>query len=224
MSSMSFKEQGGYIDKLLIPLIISIILLVGVAGFGIWAFAERQDYKTNSDQKAAAAAAAQKEATQAEDAARYAEEAKNPLKTFVGPSDFGSVTFQYPKTWSGYVMQFITAETPLESYFHPNVVPDVNLPTNAFALRVSIVEKPYSTVLEGYADATKKGTIFVAPYKFPKVERVIGTRIDGEISKDKRGSLILMPIRNVTLQVWTEAEQYLPDFDNIILPNLSFSP
>ena len=207
-------------------LILVVILLIGALGFGIWAFAGRQDYKDNSDQKAAAAAAEAKAVTQAEDATKFAEEAKNPLKTFVGPSDFGSVTFQYPKTWSGYVVQAATSsgDMPLDGFFHPDVVSNVDLPTSVFALRVSIVSEPYSEVLETFTSSVDEGKVTVSPYKLPKVESVIGSRVEGEIVQGKRGSLVLFPLRNVTLKVWTETDQYVADFNNTILPNLSFSP
>lgn len=222
MSSMSHTSQGGYIDKLLLPLIVVVLLFFGAVGFGVWAFMGRQDYKNNSDQKAAAAAAAQKKATQTEEAAKYAEEAKNPLKNFVGPADFGSVTFQYPKTWSGYVIK--SDSSPLNAYFYPDVVPNVDNATNAYALRVAIIEKPYSEVLQGYQGDVEEGAVTVTPYASPKVEGVVGSRVDGQITKEERGSVVLFPIRNITLQVWTEADQYINDFNNIILPNLSFAP
>lgn len=222
MSSMNHNRQGGYIDKLLIPLVVILLLFLGTAGFGVWAYMERQDYKNNSDQKAAAAAAEQKKATQAEEAAKYAEEAKSPLKTFAGPSDFGSVTFEYPKTWSGYVVS--GGNTPLNGYFQPDIVPNVENEANSFALRVAVVEQSYSKILSGYNGDAKEGSVTVSPYASPKVEGAIGTRIDGEIVKGKRGSMVIFPVRNVTLQVWTEADQYVSDFNNIILPNLTFAP
>jgi len=217
---------GGYIPpknhNLLVPLIASVVLFLLAIGFGAWAFMERQDYKDNSDQKAAAAAQETKAATQAEEAAKYAEEAKSPLKTFVGPSDFGSVTIQYPKTWSAYVQE--GSETPLNGYFHPNVVPDVEQETSVFALRVEIVEESYDQVLGEFTAASEQGEVTVAPYKLPKVSSVVGSRIDGQVAQDKRGSMVLFPLRNVTLKVWTETDQYLTDFNDIILPNLTFSP
>jgi hypothetical protein len=221
MSSMSLNyRQGGYLNSLIIPLVAVLVLFVGAAGFGLWAFMERQDYKNNSDQKAAAAAADQKEATQAEDAAKYAEESKNPLKTFVGPSAFGGVAIQYPKTWSGYIIQDEANNVPLNAFFHPDVVPS----TGNYALRIAIVDQPYNKVLEGYKDAITKGTVAVSAYQLPKVPSITGSRVDGEIDKDKQGSLVMFPIRNVTLEVWTEATQYIDDFNTHVLPNLSFAP
>lgn len=228
MSSMDqygYNSSGGS-HRFLLPFVIAAVLFIIAAGFGAWAYTERQDYKDNSDQKAAAAAEAAKMATQQEEAAKYTEEAKSPLKTFIGPADFGSVTFQYPKTWSGYVVQdsSSSSDMPLDGYFHPDVVPDVDLPASVFALRVSIVSEPYSEVLENYASSVEEGKAVVAPYKLPKVDSVVGSRVDGDIEQGKKGSMVLLPLRNVTLKVWTETDQYLNDFNGIVLASLSFSP
>lgn len=227
---MSNMDQYGYPGssgrRFLTPLIIVTVLLIIVAGFGVWAFMGYQDYKANSDQKAAAAAEEAKVATQAVEATKYAEESKNPYKTFTGPSDYGSVTFQYPKTWSGYVLQDSTAGSglPLDTYFHPDVVPDIAGASSIFALRVAIVSEPYDQTLEAYAGGVEDGSVTVIPYKLPKVEGVVGSRINGLIDQDTQGSIVLFPLRNVTLKVWTETDQYINDFNTIILPNLSFSP
>lgn len=217
---------GGYTPPkshtMLIPLIVLLALFVVAAGFGVWAFMERQDYKDNSDQKAAVAVEQAKAATQTEDALKYAEEAKNPLKTFVGPSDFGSMTVQYPKTWSAYVQQ--GSEIPLNGYFHPDVVSDVEQETSVFALRIEIVEEAYDQVLGEFTAASEQGEVTVSPYKLAKVNSVIGSRVEGQIEQDKQGIMVIFPLRNVTLKVWTETNQYTKDFNDIILPNLTFSP
>lgn len=206
-------------------LVVVALLLVAAAGFGTWAFMQRQDYKDNSDQKAAAAAEEARAATQVEEAAKYAEEAKNPLKTFVGSADFGGVTVQYPKTWSAYAVTGTSRSgTPLDAYFHPDVVPNVDAATSVFALRIEIVEQPYDQVLTGFSSGVQAGEVAVSPYTLPKVPGVIGSRVSGQIESNKRGNMVLFPLRNVTLKVWTETDQFLADFDNTILPNLTFAP
>jgi len=61
----------------------------------------------------------------------------------------------------------------------------------------------------------------------PKVPSVAGTRLSGQIfssSKAAPGTIVLVPMRDKTLEIWTESNDYLPDFNTYILPNLSFSP
>jgi hypothetical protein len=199
-----------------------VVLLLGVAGFGTWAFASRQDYKNNSDQKSAAAATAAVKDTQIKDAAKYAEESKNPLKQFVGPSQFGSVTAQYPKTWSGYIIA--NASTPLSAFFHPDVVPDVVSQGNAYALRIQVVSRSYAQQLLMYETQVQSKKVTVKPYSLPKVPDVVGSRIDGQISTNNQGSVIILPLRNLALQISTESQDFEKDFNEIILPNFTFSP
>ncbi|MET0779305.1 MAG: hypothetical protein ABWY71_00570 [Candidatus Saccharimonadales bacterium] len=222
MSGMR-NNQAGFINGLLIALIACGLLLLVFVGFGAWAYGSRQDYKLNSDKKSATAAAAVKEQTQQADAIIYAEQAKNPLKTHVGPDAYGAITVQYPKTWSAYVIENGNA-VPMNDYFHPDVVPDTGKTTNAYALRVQVVQSTYSQVMTQYQSLAVTKKVTVAPYKLPKVPSVVGSRVDGQITAQKQGTMIVLPLRNVTLTISTESQDFENDFNNIILPNLTFSP
>jgi len=222
MSGMSTNRQSGSANILLVSLISAVVLLLSVAGFGTWAFNSRQDYKNHSDTKSAVAAAAAVKVSQASDAIKYAEEAKNPLKAFVGPGQYGSITVQYPKTWSGYIVQ--NNATPLDAYFQPNVVTDITSPNISFALRIQVVNQTYAQVMATFSSKVTTKQVTATPYSFPKVKSVIGSRIDGQISIDNQGSIIVLPLRNLALLVSTQSQAFEPDFNNIILPNLSFSP
>ncbi|HSW99020.1 MAG TPA: hypothetical protein VLF71_04225 [Candidatus Saccharimonadales bacterium] len=209
-------------NMLLIPLIVAVVLLIAAASFGAWAFSSRSDYKNHSDAKAAVAAAAAVKAAQQSDAQRYAEEAKNPLKRFVGPSQFGSVAVMYPKTWSGYVIT--NQSTPLSAYFQPDVVPDVQAQDGAYALRVQVVSQTYANQLQSYSSLVSNKKVTLTPYSFPKVPGVVGSRIDGQISINNQGTIIVVPLRNLSLVVSTESQTFEPDFNNTILPNFTFAP
>jgi len=40
-----------------------------------------------------------------------------------------------------------------------------------------------------------------------------------------QGSMVLVPLRDKTLKIWTEADEtYLKDFNENILPNYTFEP
>lgn len=207
---------------LLIPLIAAVVLLISAASFGAWAYSSRSDYKNHSDVKSAAAASAAVKATQESDAKKYAEEAKSPLKKFAGPSQYGSVTAQYPKTWSGYVIS--NQSTPLSAYFQPDVVPDVSTQSSAYAFRVQVVSQTYANQLQQYQSLVASKKVTVTPFSFAKVPGVVGSRIDGQITTNDQGSIIIVPLRNLSLIVSTESQSFESDFNNIILPNFTFSP
>lgn len=216
-------SQRGSINKLVLPLALVVLLLLGSLGFGAWAYGSRADYKNTSDQKVAAAVALAKQQTQAADVITAANAAKSPLKTWTGPSQYGNFAIQYPKTWSGYVVQ-TNSQTVVDDYFYPDVVPSVNDPSNSYALRLQIINQAYDQVLIQYGGQVKSGTLKSSPFAFAKVPSVVGTRLDGAITPTKHGSLVLIPLRNITVVVWTESSDYLSDFNNSILPSVTFSP
>lgn len=222
MSNMKISRQAGFANSVTLGLIVCVVLLLGSIGFGAWAYMSRQDYKNNSDQKADEAAADERKKTQDEDAVRYAEEAKNPLTTHRGPEAFGGVVVKYPKTWSGYVGG--RGNTPVDDYFHPKVVSDISNRDNAYALRIQVVDRAYDAVLKTYDGAVNTKRLKAAPFSLPGVKNVVGTRLDGLVEQKKQGRLIVLPIRNMTLKIWTESPRYLNDFNKIILPNIVFSP
>ena len=224
MSSMKhIGDEQGSSTALVVSLILVSLLFVGAAGFGVWAFMGRQDYKNNVADKITTAVQANTKTVQAKDAIDYAEAAKQPLKTYVGPETYGSVHISYPKTWSAYVATD-SGSLPLDMYAQPDVVPSITAQTSTFALRVQVTQTSYSQTVSQYQSLQKAGTVTVTPYALPKNAAIIGVRVDGQLTTTKQGSMIILPLRDKSLKIWTESNQYLSDFNNIILPNASFSP
>jgi len=224
MSNMKTSSQDGYVSFLLVSLILVSVFLLAALGFGGWAFMSRQDYKNNSDKKAAIAAAQRQKATEAADAVKYAEEAKSPLTQHKAPDQYGGITVEYPKTWSAYVVEDGQGSEPVSDFFYPGAVPNADNKDNSFALRVQVVSQTYDKVLRSFESEVKNQKVTSSPYSFAKVPSVVGTRLDGEVVQGKRGSMVIVPMRNLTLKVWTESPSFLNDFTMYVLPNLSFSP
>ncbi|HEY8999329.1 MAG TPA: hypothetical protein VIM53_03345 [Candidatus Saccharimonadales bacterium] len=222
---MNLRDQRGAVNALLIPFILVILLFFGSAGFGVWAFMSRQDYKNNVDAKIAVAETATKAQTQAADQASYNQQAKYPLKAYVGPAAYGAVTINYPKTWSAYVQDSSSnSSQPVNNYYQPGVVPDTTNSNNTYALRMQVNATPYAQVMAGFASQVQSGDVTVAPYSLPKVKSVVGSIITGQIESNVTGVMIVLPLRDTTLQVWTEQPSEETDFTNIILANMTFAP
>lgn len=221
------KRMGeqGQINALLVPVILLALLFMGAAGSALWAYGGRQDYKDNVDAKIQTAVAANTKTVQTTDAKQYAAAAKNPLTLYSGPDAFGSVKAWYPKTWSAYVDT--NGGAPLDAYFRQGYVPSVNS-KQTYNLRIKVVSQTYDSVLSPYQSKIKTGAVTAAPYSLPKVPSVVGTRLTGAVLLNQAnggaGSMVVLPLRNTTLEIWTESNDYLPDFNTYILPNLSFSP
>ena len=216
--------ERGAVNILLAPLILAIIFFLSAIGFGVWAYQGRQDYKNNVDAKVATAVTAAKQDESVIKDKEFAEASKNPLKTYTGPAAYGTVKVQYPRTWSAYISDTTNSDPYVNGYFFPDVVPDTSNQNTVFALRVQVAQQSYSDVLKGFQSLVQSGKVTVSAYALPKQPSIVGSRVDGQIVNNKSGSMILLPLRDKTLKVWTEAAQFEPDFNNNILPNLTFSP
>ncbi len=205
---------------LLVALVLFIVLFLVSAGFGLWAFSERNDYKNNVDQKIEAAVTKAVEEAEAKKDADFAEREKQPLTEYQGPSAFGSVKIKYPRTWSAYVTEDDRSSTPVDGYFHPHVIPGLKSGT-AYALHLEVIESDYAKELKKFDSDSKAGRVKVTPIQ---IQNTAGARIDGQLDKNKKGSVVLFPLRDKTLKLTTESETFVPDFNNIILKELTFSP
>ena len=207
----------------LIALIIVTILLMGAISFGVWAYMERTDYKNNVDEKvnAAVEVAVQEESSRKD--AEFIQREKEPTKTYEGPSAYGSVEFEYPKTWSAYVIENDKSREQIEAYFHPNFVPDIRGET-AFALRMMVVDKSYAEVLESYGSKVRAGKLKLAAYKPKNVKNVSASQITGEINQGQNDTMVVIELRDKTLQIWTESNSFVPDLNKFVLSSLKFSP
>lgn len=225
MSSMEVKRsQAGVINALVVPFVLVVLLFIGAAVFGVWAYQQMQDYKNNVGQKVqTAVASAKREESTAKDK-EFAEKEKSPLRTYKGPSAYGSLRVQYPKSWSGYVADDTNNDPFVDGYFYPGIVPDIDNENASFSLRIQVAAESYSDSLSEFNDQVDAKTVKVSPYKFKMVPGVIGSRIDGQIEEGKQGEMILMPMRDKTLKVWTNSDQFTTDFKKYILPNITFSP
>lgn len=215
----SMKNERGSLNILLIPFIFTIIFFLAAAGFGVWAYMERQDYKDNSDKKSAAAVAVAVDRTKSEKDNEFIQKEKEPLKPYKGPEALGSINFMYPKTWSTYVT---TAPNQMTLISYPDYVTGG---TNfAYALRVEVVAQAYDVVTKTYDNDVKAKKVTASAYALPKLPSVVGVRLDGAITQDKQGSVVILPLRDKTLKISAEANQFVGDFNRIILPNFTFSP
>ncbi len=209
--------------SLLIPFVLVLLLFFGATGFGIWAFASRQDYKNNVAPKIAAAVAIAQQQTSSQKDNEFAQAQKQPLKSYNGPSTYGSLVVKYPKTWSAYISTSDQGGTPVDGYFQPDFVPGTQSTTD-YALRVQVLSIPYSQALQSFSAYAKSGAASISAFRAAKVPDDLGSRIEGQLTSTKHGIMILLPIRDKTLKIWTEAGQFQADFNNNILPNLTFSP
>lgn len=227
------SEAGGV--GVNVALIICVVLLIAAAVFGYWAYNQRQLYKNKTDQIVAEHVQQAKQQQAADLQKVFDEKYKQPLKTYKGPSDYGSLRIKYPKTWSGYVEQTSDGEVVLDGYFAPGVVPTTQAndsgsgQSSKFSLRFSVVNQQYSDVMRQYEPYVQQGQSSVKPYHLPKVKSIIGSMVTGQMVTlsdytNSNGVMVVLPLRAYTLEIWVTSPQYKKDFSKYILPNFSFSP
>lgn len=206
------QGERGAVTGAAIAAIILGILAAAFAGLGIWAYLNYAEQKTDVDGRVATAVAEAKKEQSDQDEKKFADREKEPNRQFVGPDDYGRVTFDYPKTWSSYVAKDVSNGGNYEAYLNPITVPFPTT-TQQFGLRVLIEEKDYDTVVSSYQSLVKKGDLRSS---ITSANGENGTRIDGSFSKDIRGAAVIYKIRDKTLTLRTDADTFKPDFENII--------
>jgi hypothetical protein len=225
ISSMKSTRQAGVMNLLLVPMILLVVVLMGVSFLAYSSYTQAQDYKNNVDAKVAAAVEQSNKTISDQKDKDFAQKEKYPYMTYVGPQSAGSIRIQYPKTWSAYIdAPNNRPSKPLEGWFAKAQVPSITGEDNVFALRVVVATVSYDSALKAYQAQQKTGKVTIQPYQSPNVPGVIGSRIDGEVKSKKQGSMILLPFRDKTLQMWTESVDYRDDFDKVILKNFSLTP
>jgi hypothetical protein len=211
-------DERGALSFLWVSVVFATILFLAVLAFAAWAFLSRQDYKNNSDQKAVAAVEVAKKETATAKDNEYLEKEKYPLKSYTAPAVLGGITLNYPKTWSAYV----SPENNNFFIFNPDVITAGT--TQLYALKINVANTPYNTVLTQYNGRIQQGKLKATAYSLPKVSSVLGVRLDGEVQTGQPGSLILLPLRDQTIEIACQIPDNLSDFNNIILPSLTFNP
>lgn len=216
-------RKKSFFSGLMPAVIILAVLLVVAITFGVWAYMQRQDYMNNSNAKSAAAVKVAEKTQEEKLNVEFAEKEKSPYKTYQSTADFGSVKIVYPKLWGSYVDESPQSGEPVNGFFNPNFVPKT---TGEFpiAFRVQVISTPYAQTLQEYEGQIAADQIKASPVIVEGVKGVTGMRFDGKITPNYSGSIVLFPVRDKTLKIWTEIPANLPDFNNILLKNLTFVP
>lgn len=213
------SPESGSANPLLIACILLALFSAALGGFGIWSFMNYQDQKNNTDAKIEAAVGSAKTAQAKELEIDFVKREKEPHVSLTGPDDLGSVTFNYPKTWSVYVPKN-GSSGEYEAYLNPGSVPLVST-TQPYAARVLIDNRAYDDTLKSYESLVKKGSLKSSPVT---INGFTGVRLDGTFTKDREGSSVIFKVRDKTLVISTDATTFKNDFDIVILPSLDFNP
>lgn len=209
MSIIRRKEQGA-INGSIFAIIALVLLVIVFGSFSVWAYSnyisEKQDVDSKVKQATAAAVLQNSQDLQAKFDKAYNE----PLRQFAGPSDYGRLAFDYPKTWSAYQATDVSVGggVTYQAYLNPVLVPPVS-DTQKFALRITIEQKTYDTSVASYAAKIKSGDLKSSVYS----DGIhTGTMIVGNFNKDIYGTAVLIKMRDRTLTLRTDGDVFSAEF------------
>lgn len=217
---MNHQTVDGSANPLLISTILFAVLTMVLGGVMTWALINYMDYKQNFDSKVAVAVDTAKQEQKEADEAAFIEREKQPYRPYVGPAELGSVSFDYPKTWSVYEANRGEG-SELMTYLHPKVVPSIDNDGQIFALKVDVINQPYTEVLSEYAGLVEDGSMKAKPYKINGYQ---GTRFTGKIDDAHEGVVVIFKLRDKALLLTANSTTFVDDLDKIILKSLKFNP
>jgi Flp pilus assembly protein TadG len=206
--------EVGAINGSIFAIIALVILVLVFGSFSIWAYINYLDQKQDVDSKIdeAVATAVLKENKKSEEAI---EKYKNETTTlFVGPSDYGRLTFEYPKFWSAYQATDVSGGggVTYQAYLNPVLVPPVS-DTTKVALRITIEQKTFDQSVADYQKQIEKGQLKSSAYSDGSHT---GTKLVGNFNEDIYGTAVLIKMRDRTLTIRTDGEVFNDNFESIL--------
>lgn len=219
MNSYRRLERGA-IHRSIIAIIGLFVLVVALGIFGVWSYINYLDQKKDVDTKVSDAAAKARLEQSTQDEATFAARENKDTRQFIGPSDYGKLTFDYPKHWSAYQATDVSegGGATYQAYLNPDLVPPMS-DTQKFALRVTIEQVTYDKAVSSYNTLIKKGDLKSSVYDDGKHT---GTMLTGSFNKDIIGTAVLIKMRDRTLTLRTDGDTF-KDLFMTILKSVNFN-
>lgn len=205
------QSSGGRVWKVATAVLAVAAIVLGALAINFSATANRE--RTTVNEQAQAAAEAAKAEQKKVDEAEFAEREKLPYRTYTAPSVLISLNIKFPKNWNLYVEQSSSSTTQLNVYGNPGLVQSPRDFGGPYALRVNLERTLYAKIVAKRANQVEKGELVATPIT---VSGLKGTRYTGKISGAHTGVLVVLPVRDKTLSLWTESHQNTADFNKII--------
>lgn len=207
------KDIAGLVKTIVI--VILSLALVTFIGLFIWMYIQYSDARADVEGEINLAVASAKDEQSTKMEAEFLEREKYPYKTFSGPVDYGQLSFEYPKTWNLYIEADASKGGDYKAYMNPGQVePITNTTVNA--LRVTILDKAFDSVVEGYQkELTKKDATL--SMESVTINGVTANRYTGIIPGTQfQGYIVVFKIRDKTAVLQTDSVLFADDFNKLI--------
>lgn len=214
------KKDTTSLLKTIAIVVLSLISLTFV-GLFIWMFVRYNDVSTDVNGQISLAVSAAVDENTMEMEAEFAEREKEPYRDFTGPSDYGQLSFKYPKTWSVYVAADASNGGDYKAYFNPIEVNTVSDKT-INALRLTIRDAAFDTVVAEYQKYLDRKDSNLS-VQAVTVAGTAANRYTGTIpGTDLSGIIVIFKIRDKTAILQTDSLLFENDF-NTLLSTITFN-
>jgi len=203
---------------------IGIIGTLVFAGVSIWTYARYTDERDSTQSKidtAVEQAGVDKETELREE---LQEQLKSPFFVYEVPDTTTGIKVKYPATWSVYAedKEDSGSDDLVSATFSSDIVRPREADTR-YALRVRLIDEQYDESIKDFDSRIETGNVTAKSITFEEYPDTKAIRFDGEIGNNISGSFVMIQIRRQTLRIWTEAPEFVEDFDQI-LEQLEFKP
>ena len=209
------QEKKSSVVEIVI-LVIVCLIAAGAIVVAVIFFMKWNELKVNHDADIESAKAAviaeQEEITNK----KIAEAAKEPNREWTGPADYGSISFQYPKTWSVYVNKDGSKGSDYEVYFNPISMTAVGSSDSRYALRFTIKDRQYADVTKPYLSKVKSNKMTSQTFSADS-ESISGMRFEGELASNMRGTVVIFKVNDKTVILQTDSDANIEDFEKLLL-------
>lgn len=195
-----------------IILIIFIFIIAGAAvGGAIYCYTQYDELNREvlADRSIKVDNAKAEQKTQ--DEQNYEIRTKKTTREFTGPSNFGALTFEYPKDWNVYIANDSSTEPSFTAYFSPEYVKPLNSENQGLIFKIN------STNYENQIKQYENNLISSQAHS---QNGLTGSIFTGKLDKkadSKTGKAVVLQINNYSATIMTpDYDTYGVQFDTII--------
>ena len=195
-----------------IILIVFIFIIAGAAvGGAIYCYTQYDELNREvlADRSIKVDNAKAEQKTQ--DEQNYEIRSKKTMREFTGPSNFGALTFEYPKDWNVYIANDSSTEPSFTAYFGPDYVKPLNSDNQGLVFKIN--SSNYDSQIKQYENN-------LISSQAHSQNGLTGSIFTGKLDKkadSKTGKAVVLQINNYSATIMTpDYDTYGVQFDMII--------
>lgn len=140
--------------------------------------------------------------------------AEAPYRSYKAATEFGNFEIKFPKNWSAYVVEDLNATNQVSLSLHPDLIRQAVGKDNNYAFRALLVKSAMTGLQKTYDDRVKSKKLTT---KTVTVSGISGLWYEGQFDDKHNGVIVLVPVRDKTLEFITDySKDYISEFNEIL--------